>query len=202
MTYAAVSQISGGSYVMLLQQGKEWSLVAVSGKTGFVMNSYLRDGLLTPTEIDRESGIHPVPVPTPDTRGYGIVNNPGKGQVLNLRDTPSASGRSVGKFISNTKVYILRQGSEWCRVMVAKTGAVGWMMTRYLKLYDLPLTPTKTVSHPQRTYVNLRASASQNSAVLMRVTHGTTVKVLIPGDTWYKVSVNGVTGYVMSEFLK
>lgn len=76
-------------------------------------------------------------------------------------------------------------------------------MTSYLTLFNLPATPVKSVSHPQRTYVNLRSLPSQSTgSVLTRIPHGATVTVLIPGDSWVKVRYNGYEGYAMAIFLK
>ena len=77
------------------------------------------------------------------------------------------------------------------------------MMTDYLSLRNLPATPTMTVSHPQKSFVNLRTGPSTlTGSVLLRLPHGAKVVVLVPGDGWVKVRYNGYTGYTMSYFLQ
>jgi len=76
------------------------------------------------------------------------------------------------------------------------------MMTRFLTLYGLPVTPTLRVTHPDRSYVNLRTKPSATGSVTLRVPHGNTVTVLIAGGTWAQVKYKNVTGYMMTAFLK
>ena len=96
-----------------------------------------------------------------------------------------------------------RQGTQWCAVTDQSTGLSGYVMTRYIKLYGLPSSPTRRVYHPSGTYVNLRSSANMNlSNVLARVPSGSTVTVLTPGDEWCKVQYQGHTGYMLTYFLQ
>ena len=58
------------------------------------------------------------------------------------------------------------------------------------------------VSHPKKSYVNLRSTPSlSGNQILARMPHGATVTVLIPGDVWVKVRYNGQTGYAAKYFL-
>lgn len=50
--------------------------------------------------------------------------------------------------------------------------------------------------------LNLRKSASKSSAVLEQIPQKERVEVLDRGDTWSHVRYNGVTGYVMTRYLK
>ena len=202
--YTVTRQFPGNTYVMILLRGTGWSKVSVNGYVGFMDNSFLK------------AGIHPLLTSGPGTPGgpggsgdsgnasadgYGIVSNPVSTQVLNLRESPATSAKVLGRYVNGTRVTILAQGEEWCRVRVDKTGATGYMMTRYLKLYNLPSVPTATVKHPQFSFVNLRKSASMNAGILKRITHGQTVTVLIPGKDWYKVRHSGSIGYMVEYFL-
>ena len=49
--------------------------------------------------------------------------------------------------------------------------------------------------------LNLRQTASLDARVLGQYPTGTWITVLEPGDTWSKVTVNGKTGYMMSQYL-
>ncbi len=205
MSYASLGMYYGGNYVMVLQKGNGWSMVSIDGQVGYMNSTYLKDGLLSPSEVKKASSQSSASSSgsSSTTNSYAIVTNPRSTQLLNLRESPSKTARVVGQFTNGTKVTMLHQGTEWCKVQVVKTGAVGYMMTSYLKLYNLPGVPVKTVNHPQKTFVNLRSAPSQTSGkVLTRIPHGATVTVLIPGDSWVKVRYNGYEGYAMAIFLK
>ena len=76
-------------------------------------------------------------------------------------------------------------------------------MTKYVSLHNLPSTPTRPVSHPAGSYVNLRSSPNMYANnVQLRVNHGSTVTIVSPGPDWCKVQYNGYTGYMMTYFLK
>ena len=203
MSYASLGMYYGGNYVMVLQEGNGWSMVSIDGQVGYMNSNYLKVGLLSPSEVKKASQSSTASTETSSSNSYAIVSNPRSTQLLNLRESPTTTARVVGQFANGTKVTMLHQGTEWCKVQVVKTGAVGYMMTSYLKLYNLPGVPVKTVNHPQKTYVNLRSTPSQTSGkVLTRIPHGATVTVLIPGDSWVKVRYNGYEGYAMAIFLK
>ena len=204
MGYPSMRQFSGGTYVMVLQEGTGWWKVSVGGYEGFMNSDFLRAGLLSPAELSKLSQSGTTSTGTANTAsGYALVRNPRATQLLNLRESPATTARVVGQYMNGTRVNVLHQGTEWCKVQVVKTGTVGYMMTDYLALYNLPATPMKVVTHPQQTYVNLRSSPSQvTGSILTRMPHGATVTVLIPGDSWVKVRYNGYTGYAMAVFLK
>ncbi len=202
MNYASAGMHYGGEYVMVLQQGTGWAMVSVDGQVGYMNTTYLKSGLLSPSEVKKASK-NSGSSNASTASGYALVTNPRSTQLLNLRESPAKTARVVGQFCNGTKVNVLHQGTEWCKVQVVKTGAVGYMMTSYLTLFNLPATPVKTVNHPQKTYVNLRSLPSQTTgSVLTRIPHGATVTVLIPGDSWVKVRYNGYEGYAMAIFLK
>lgn len=52
------------------------------------------------------------------------------------------------------------------------------------------------------SYVNLRENPSTKANIKKKVLKGTYVDVLeTVDDTWYKVSVNDITGYMMRKFV-
>lgn len=199
--YASLKQYRGGTYVMVLQKGTDWWRVSVDGYVGFMSASFLKDGIIKPALGG--SGGSTVGGGSSGSGGYAVVTNPKANQVLNLRETASTASRVVAQCGNGTRLTVLAQGMEWCKVRVDRTGAEGYMMTDYLTLHDLPAYPTMTVSHPQKSFVNLRTSPGMSgNRVLARMPHGATVTVLVPGDSWVKVRYNGSTGYAVEYFLK
>lgn len=203
MEYSVLEQFRGGQYVMVLQRGTDWWKVSVDGQVGFMNPAFLREGLLTPSQWNQGDSRPSVSTPSLSTAAYGVVTNPRSTQVLNLRSAPDVTARVLGQYVNGTKVNVLAQGTQWCKVQVQATGTVGYMMTQYLTLYNLPATPTKTVIHPQHTFVNLRSGASVTSGrVLLRVPHGKQVQILFQEDVWTKVRYGATEGYMMSTYLR
>ncbi len=192
-SYAAgvSGSFNNGTQVMVLLKGNDFWFVSVGGKTGFMASKFLSE----------RAGGGGGSGSTGGSGGYAVVSNPGSGQKLNLRAQPSTSAKALAKFGNGTQVNVLAQGAKWCKVSVS--GITGYMMTRYLSLYNLPATPYKTVTHPSGTYVNLRSTPSKTSGtVYARVTSGSAVTLLTPGDEWSQVQYGGTKGYMMTYFLR
>lgn len=208
--YTTWQQVDHGDYVMVLEKGQDWWLVSHAGSVGYVMASFLRDGVLKPNEINASGSTSGGNTQTGNnnsavvpSNGYAIVTNPRPTQLLNLRELPSSDARVLAQYRNGTRLQMLEQGAEWCKVYVVATGKTGYMMTRYLTLNNLPAVPTMTVTHPQRTFVNLRTAPSMSTGrIVIRMPHGAEVTVIEPGETWVKVSYNGYTGYAMAYYLK
>ncbi|WP_018708939.1 SH3 domain-containing protein, partial [Siminovitchia fordii] len=60
---------------------------------------------------------------------------------------------------------------------------------------------TKYVSVNQGSALNMRSSASASSSVVAKLPRGTKVSVQSESNGWSKVTVNGKSGYVSSQFL-
>ena len=192
--YASIGRYPAGQYVMVIQQGLDWWYVSVDGQIGFMDASCLQKGVLTYTEValaswDELSG------------AYAVVNNPAATQLLNLRESPSTISAVLGQYRSGARLTLLNQGLEWCRVMNDE-GDIGYMMTQYLLLENVPEIPVMTVHHPDGTFVNLRSAPSTTlGEVLQQVPHGEQVTVLIPGSEWMKVRYGNEEGYMVAWFL-
>ena len=194
-TYASAVTGRGapGTVVTVYLKGSKFWYIGMAGTYGFMDSAFL----------STSGGSNPSPNPPiviPGTTN-AIVTNTSRG--LNLREQPTTSSRVLGTYPGETAIQVQSQGTIWSRVRVPLSGKTGYMMTRYLTLYGLPVTPTRTVTHPDRTYVNLRTSPSISSgAVTLRVPHGSTVTMLIAGGEWAQVKYRETTGYMMTYFLK
>ena len=187
-----IAQFINGTPVAVMLKGNTFWKVTIGGVTGYADSSFLRVGS-TPT---------PTPSTRPKTSGYAIVSNPKSTQYLNLRAQPSLSAKVVAQYKNGIRLEVVAQGETWCQVYGSASGNTGYIMTQYLKLYGLPSTPTKTIQNGA-TYVNLRSAPSkQSGTIYQRLYSGAVVTVLTPGDEWTQVRYNGVTGYVMTAFLK
>jgi len=193
--HGVIRQFPGDRYVMVLAKGKGWWKVNIDGTIGFMSSEFLEDGLRSAKDIAAEGG-------GTAASGYAVVNNPRAAQALNLRMLSNTSSAVIAKLYNGTKLRVDRQGTEWCAVTVQSTGACGYVMTKYIKLFQLPATPALRVSHPQGQKVNLRKGPSFEAGVAMQISSGTSVTVVTPGIEWTKVKHGGTVGYMVSYFLK
>ncbi len=183
---AVLGTYGTGTLVTVLLKGKVFWQVRVNGKTGFMDSSYLTED------------VSPVPVPpVPVSEPYAVV---GGAAGLNLRVTPAPSASVAAVLSPGTRLDLLFQGETWCKVRVSG-GKTGYVMTKYITLYNAPATAAKTVSNPG-SYVNLRKGAGQSYGVMQKVWDGSMVTVVIPGDVWCQVRWGTQTGYMMTRFLK
>ncbi len=182
-----LGQYSNGTLVNVLLKGNTFWKVSVNGATGFMMSSMLSAG---PTPVP--------PGPTPYTSGYCYIHNRND-NYANLRKSASVSSALLKKCANGLRFEIIMAGSEWCKVYGKSSGLTGYIMTKLIDVYDA--TTCRTVQNGG-SYVNLRKNASQSSTVLSKVPSGSIITVVIPGDTWCKVTYNGTTGYMMTQFLK
>lgn len=199
LTSTVIGRGAPGTGVSVILKGTRFWYINLAGTAGFMDSTFLRSGT---GGGNPPIGQNPQPNPPVVIPGStnAIVTGPNR---LNLRETASTSSRSIGSYPSQTAIRITRQGLTWSRVFVPLSGKSGYMMTRYLTLYGLPANPTMTVSHPQRTYVNLRTKPSQSSGnVVSRVPHGSPVTILVPGGEWAQVRFNNTTGWMMMSFLR
>lgn len=183
-----------GAVVTVYLKGNKFWYISLAGTQGFMDAAYLTGSGGT--------GSNPYPNPpvvVPSTTNAIVTNT---GRSLNLREQPNTGSRVLGSYRGETAIRVLSQGSVWSRVSVPISGKTGYMMTRYLTLYGLPVTPQKTVTHPDRSYVNLRTRPSASGSITLRVPHGSKITVLIAGGEWAQVKYRDTTGYMMTYFLK
>lgn len=122
---------------------------------------------------------------------------------LNFRSGPSTSYSIIGSLPRGTLVEVLSKVStSWYRVRA--NGRTGYVGSKYLKATTS--TPA-TVSSTGTVYVttgsvNFRTGPSTSYSVIRKLTSGTKVELISKySSTWYKVSVNGTTGYLSSKYL-
>ena len=187
-TPVLVENISGG-----------WALVQVNGQRGYMsMNCLSAIAPVNPTGT---------PVPTEYTTLYVQSGNSGK---LHLREYASQNARSLGLYPNGTAVTVTARSGQWAYVNVC--GVHGYMMLKFLSAAG-PAAPTvqptlnpgiatlMVVRTGNSGKLHLREYASQNARSLGLYPNGTLLYALNLGNGWSQVNVNGLTGYMMTQFL-
>lgn len=139
-SYKSVGSLATGTRVTVLLKGNGWYQISGGGLTGYMSTSYLSG---TGSSSGSSGGT------TSYTTAY--VNNPRSTQVLNLRESPSQTARSIGQYRNGTQVKVVSYGSTWCEVYVGTRH--GYMMTRYLSFNGTYTQPTTPQSTPVYVYV-------------------------------------------------
>ncbi len=191
-SYSSIKSVQPGTSVNILLKGNNFWKISVNGTVGYMASAYL----------STSGGSSDGGSVTPTTSGYVVVNNPNTSALLNLREQPSSSAKILAQYPNGTRFEVIAQGETWCKVYGTASKRTGYMMTKYLKLYGLPGVPSKTVQNGS-SYVNLRTMPSKDTgSVIARISSGSTVTVLTPGDEWTQVRYGKLTGYMMTYFLK
>lgn len=120
------------------------------------------------------------------------------GGRLNLRETPSLSAKVLGQYPSGTWMNVESTEGDWSKVSV--NGKEGYVMSKYL---------ADSASSSSHLYVrtntgrglNLRTQPSLEGDIITSFKPGTAVTVIAKGSGWHKVSVDGQSGYMSSQFL-
>lgn len=180
---AVIGKYGWGTEVNVLGVEGDWSYVKVGNQNGYMYSKYLGS--------EGETNVS----------AYVSTNSRG----LNLRKSPN--GDVITSFPRGTKVTILATDGAWSKVSV--DNQTGYMLTQWLSAKkpsssstDVGSIGTAVVSNPKDTQVLfLRSEASITSEALGYYRNGKSVTLLEKLDGWYKVSVDGKTGYMMAKYL-
>ncbi|WP_194422074.1 SH3 domain-containing protein [Microbacterium abyssi] len=112
--------------------------------------------------------------------------------VSTARVAPSNDCTDGAQTISSGSVFqAVRVNADWLELRVGTS-------TRWLLRSDLEKVPTATTT----TSLNVRASASTSSPVVVTLAQGTLVAVLAESGEWWQVQTAGGTGWVKDDFLR
>lgn len=188
-----ITSFKPGTAVKVLNRGSEWSKVQVGDETGYMATRYLTGSLSSGSTGST-------------TAKEGVVKNPGANQVLLLREKPSTDARVLGNYRNGTKVSITGESGDFYKVTVA--GKSGYMMKKFISLNastgstTFPTAPfaAKLINPNGNSIVNFRKAAGLSAPIIKALPVGTEITVNEIGETWCKVTVDGVDGYISRYF--
>ena len=129
-----------------------------------------------------------------------------KGGWLRLRAEPSLWAETISAYYTGTNVTILGGSGQWYHVSTPD-GKTGYMHSDYLTITgsitggQLDENTQAYVTSQNGKSVRMRTGPSTSYSIIASYPVGTPVTILISGDDWCKVRINGRTGYMMTEFL-
>ena len=214
--YPVIRALPTGTEVTVLEHGATWDHITANGEEGYMMTQYLTTNQPAPTTAPAGGGGSAVAVP------YTAYVTSDNGKGVNVR---RKAGQYAVVFVAayHSEVTVLEHGATWDKI--TQNGKTGWIQNRFLTtgvpeggvVTAAPPAPDPTPFSPyvattvckEGEKVNLRKKPWKDSTALLRLDPGTAVNVTGPatygGTTyngWVKVEVDGVSGYMMKEFLQ
>ncbi|MFE5431100.1 SH3 domain-containing protein [Peribacillus simplex] len=193
-----VAKLSKGTEVTVYSESKGWAKIKANGKDGYVSADFLST---TRPEMDSKPSI-----PEKTTTKYVNVSS----GSLNMRNKPSESASVIVKLARGVEVEVISESNGWSKVKAY--GGEGYVSTQYLsatKPGSLPgLNPdgeentlVKYVNVNDGSSLNMRSQASASASVIAKLVNNTAVTVYSESNGWSRVTANGKTGYVSTQYL-
>ena len=203
-----------GTQVLVINHGPVWDEVQIGSSTGFMMTTYLSKTAPAPVPTTASA---PATTFTPYT-AY-VTSDNGKG--VNVRNGAGIGYTYLFKAPYGAEVTVTEHGKSWDKITWGSK--TGYIQNKFLTLNKPEGSPvvtppaTVTVTYPysatttckEGEKVNFRSKPWKDSTAVFRLDPGTTVTVKGPakfkGKTygaWVEVEYNGVTGFMMKQFLK
>ena len=161
----------------------------------------------------------PSPEPTKAPASYGRVK---VNTSLNIRQGAGTKYKIIGSLKNNARVEIIGESGQWYKI---KTGSLtGYVSKTYIVLESQPSKPEPTPpssgnpspptdpalppNQEKRTGIvtasslNIRSGPGTKNHVVGMVVKGKKVTVYEKTGEWYRITYNGINGYVHSSYIQ
>lgn len=115
----------------------------------------------------------------------------------NLRSAPSTTSSIITTLPKGTIIYVISYSSGWYKISV--NGTVGYVYGSLIS----PIPSGKYVTVKGVTQLNIRSNPSTTSPIIGVLKQGQYAEVVgySSNGTWYKITINGITGWAYSSYL-
>ena len=174
---------SRGTWVEITGSQNNFYYVSTpDGKTGYMSKNYI--------DVSGESG----------TARIALVTNQNGGSFLNFRAQPRYDAQVLGIFYYGVPLYVLNEQNGWYCVEI--NGQTGYVRSEFVTIMDVPGSSTvATIKTPNNTAMNLRNGPGSGYGVVRQFPGDRYVMVLAKGNGWWRVSIDGYTGFMSKDFL-
>ena len=134
----------------------------------------------------------------------GVISKEGSLKLLNPQLGSVFSNVSVGEMATINNGNI---DNGYYKVTIHETGDVGYLKSSDVQeIHNYPDSPLTSLNEDGSIVnvsyaVNVRQGAGLNTDVLTTLHNGKNVKVIGKQGEWYKVQVDGITGYIYQEYI-
>lgn len=184
-----ITAIPKNTYVEVYETDlPDWYYIEYNGKYGFASSGYITLGSPPELYID---GFY----------GTGVIAT--EKDPLNMRSEPSENSSVLATIPKGTSVDLYSTSEpDW--FYTTYNGKSGFVKSRYISFrsYDDSYIEYSTAYiNTEKDPLNLRESASKDSAVITTIPKGTAVTVIDYDDSWCYIEWNGYKGYASTQFL-
>ena len=131
----------------------------------------------------------------------GIANTDGAN--LNVRETPSTSGKLVGKMRNHAACEVLEVKDGWAKITSGEVN--GYVSCDYLLIGADAVSVAKdfveTVAIAKENGLNIRQEPSTDSQVMTQIAKGEELEFIEDLEDWIHVTVDDEDAYVFSDFV-
>ena len=118
------------------------------------------------------------------------------GNSVNIRTGADTSSQIIGSANLGTTFPAIAKENGWFQI--SYNDKTAWICGSYFAVS--PVSIDNSRGFVKGDVVNIRSSASINSEVITTVPQGSTLVVYGDEEGWYKVSANGVVGYISKDY--
>ena len=200
---SVVGTLSSGTEVKIIGLNNGWYKITVSGNTGYMRSDYVDivakgsgSSSGTSSETTEESS---------STGKPGTVN----ADYVRFRTGPSTSYSIISTLNKGTQVSILGQTDGWYKIVYS--GTSGYMSSSYVSegsesssssSSSAGVEAMDTNGYVSGSYVRFRSGPSTSYSIISTLSYGTSVHIVGKTSGWYKITYNGTTGYMSSDYVK
>lgn len=178
-------------------------LIAGATVSGAIATPAIMNNQISAHSVDKILMAHDINNTSIKTNEAVIINGNSNVNLYGLSNgTGIISNLSTGEMLT-----ILGQQRNYCKVRVQETGAVGYINTSNIQniVNGTNSTLTNISSNGQvvnvSTRLRLRSNPSISSNIINYLTNGSKFNILGKQGQWYKISVNGQTGFIYEEYV-
>ena len=188
-----LSSYPTGTVVTITGKSGSWyAVTAPDGLTGYMLGSYLKVS---------GSGI------AEGSRAWVTSRN---GMNVRMRSGPGTQYTILAAYAPGTECTVLGDDGDFCKIQIGTL--TGYMMAKYLTTNNKSGSSGTSdtwkagddayVSSSNGKGVNLRSGPSKSYSSIGFYSVGTRGTMMVPGDTWSFIQIGGISGYMMTKYLK
>lgn len=215
------AKLEPGTEVSVLEHGEEWTKIAFDGGVGYVRTAYLSFSQAQrriPKYVAADAEHPAFRRITADHQTissknvtYGLVNT--KDRLL-VRESPQEGANLSFMLPSQTEVRVISVNNSWA--FLSYGGKTGFAKLTYIKttqtrelggVVSAGASSAQTAGDAEEVYAypkeesgaNVYSAACESGAPLLTLNQDARAAVIFENNTWTKVKVGEVTGYVPNE---
>lgn len=206
-SYSKVTTVNRSTVLTSLGTAKDssgtvWHKVSVNGSTGYIISTYVSASTTSSSTSKLTVTGTTVYVRKGAGTSYSYITTVKKGATYNVLGSAKDSS-----------------GKTWYKISINNT--TGYIISTYVKVTDTAATTSTSTTKANATttaaatrkltvtgdVVNVRKGAGTSYSKVTAVKRNASYTVLdsakdSAGTVWYKISVNGTTGYIISTYVK